>query len=105
MFPFLAIRIAPFCYGVAVVFVMPILATWPPLRHPSYPNAAIWGIVSAVASLAVAVLGFSGTPAWSGLFPFIVAGAASGLLYAYGVERRCRRKRQIQSGALPTSAD
>lgn len=107
VFPFLAIRIAPFCYAAAVVFVVPILVTWPPSRHPTYPIAAVWGIVSAVVSLAalVAGLGLGTTPTWSGLLPFIAAGAASGLLYAYGVERRCRRKRQIEAGPLPTIAD
>jgi hypothetical protein len=99
VFPFLAIRIAPFCYGAAVLFVVPILATWPPSRLPSYPIAVIWGILSAVASLAtLAVLGFGGTPAaqsvqwleaWSDVLTFIVAGAGSGLLYAYVVQRRC----------------
>ena len=92
LFPFLAIRIAPFCYGAAVLFVVPILATSPPLRHPSYPIAIIWGIMSAIAS--IAAIGFGGTPIWGGLLPFMVAGAASGLLYAYGVQRRCRLKSQ-----------
>ena len=43
VFPFLAIRIAPFCYGATVLFVVPILASWPPSRHPSYPIAAYLG--------------------------------------------------------------
>ena len=88
VFPFLAMRIAPFCYGAAVLFVVPILATWPASRLPSYSIAVMWGIVSAVASLAtLAVLGFGGSPSWTDVLPFIVAGAASGLLYAYAVQR------------------
>jgi len=104
LFPFLAIRIAPFCYGAAVLFVVPILATWPASRLPSYSTAVIWGILSAVASLAaLAVLGFGGTPAaqsvqwleaWSDVLTFIVAGAASGFLYAYVVQRRFGLKSQ-----------
>jgi hypothetical protein len=27
--PFLALRIAPFCYGAAALFVVPILVIWP----------------------------------------------------------------------------
>ena len=42
-----ALYMAPFCYGAAAVFVLPIFAIWPPLRRPSYPVAAIWGILSA----------------------------------------------------------
>ena len=37
-----ALYMAPFCYGAAALFVLPILAIWSPLRRPSYPVAAIW---------------------------------------------------------------
>src|SRR6202035_3569192 len=42
-----AVYMAPFCYRAASLFVLPILAILPPLRRPSYPVAAIWGILSA----------------------------------------------------------
>src|ERR1700676_4186001 len=38
-----ALYMAPFCYGAAALFVLPVLARWPPLRRPSYPVAAILG--------------------------------------------------------------
>jgi hypothetical protein len=31
----LALYIAPFCYGAAVLFVLPVLIMWPRLRRPS----------------------------------------------------------------------
>jgi hypothetical protein len=45
--PYLALRIAPFCYGFTVLLVLPILAIRPALRRPSYLIGAIWGILSA----------------------------------------------------------
>ena len=44
--PLLALRIAPFCYGAAALFVVPILAIWPAMRRPSYSVALVWGILS-----------------------------------------------------------
>jgi hypothetical protein len=84
--PYLAWRIAPFCYGAAVLFVLPILAIWPVIRRPSYLVAAIWGVFSAWA--AVALFAWSsgqslrGTVHWETLLVFGAAGTASGLLYA-----------------------
>jgi hypothetical protein len=87
--PLLALRIAPFCYGAAALFVVPILAIWPAMRRPTYSVAVIWGVLSALAALALLtrVLGQSIRVNWEAL-PFGGAGAASGLLYAYVVRRR-----------------
>ena len=87
--PLLALRIAPFCYGAAALFVVPILAIWPSMRRPTYSVAVIWGVLSALAALALLtrVLGQSIRVNWEAL-PFGAAGAASGLLYAYAMGRR-----------------
>jgi hypothetical protein len=92
--PFLALRIAPFCYGGAVLFVVPILAVWPAMRRPTYAVAAIWGVLAARAALALLtwVSGQRIRVEWwaelQAVWPFAAAGAASGLLYAYIVRRR-----------------
>jgi hypothetical protein len=98
--PFLALRIAPFCCGAAVLFVVPILAIWPALRRPPYPVAAIWGVLAACAAL-ILLASVSGQPIvvewWVALLaflPFGAAGAVSGLLYAYVVRRPARRLTQ-----------
>jgi hypothetical protein len=87
--PFLALRIAPFCYGAAVLFVVPILAIWPAMRMPTYSVAAIWGIFSASAAILLFtwVLRESARINWE-VVPFSAAGAVSGLFYAYLMRRR-----------------
>jgi hypothetical protein len=99
--PYLALRIAPLCYGAAVLFVLPILAVWPALRRPSYLVASIWGILSAWAAtvLLAAFLGvsfrFRQVLRWEsllGLLAYGAIGAASGLFYASLVRQRSHRE-------------
>jgi hypothetical protein len=91
--PFLALRIAPFCYGAAVLFVVPILAIWPAMRMPTYSVAAIWGIFSGGAAILLLmwVLRQSARINWEtvwAMVPFSAARAVSGLFYAYLMRRR-----------------
>jgi hypothetical protein len=86
-----ALYMAPFCYGAAALFVLPILAIWPLLRRPSYPLAAIWGTVSAWCAGALVMWGqFYELVRWEPLLGLGAAGAASGLLYTYVVRRRSK---------------
>jgi hypothetical protein len=77
---------APFCYGAAALFVLPILVVWPVMRRPSYVVAAIWGVLSAWAAGAVLIVGghesLRQIVHWETLLLFGAAGTASGLLYA-----------------------
>jgi hypothetical protein len=85
---------APFCYGAAALFVLPILAIWPALRRPSYPVAAIWGTLSAWCTGTLVMWGqFYELVRWEPLLGFGAAGAASGLLYAYVVRQRSTKER------------
>jgi hypothetical protein len=87
----IAVYAAPFCYGAAALFVLPILAVWPSLRRPSYPVAAIWGILSAWCAAMLVMWGqFAEVIRWVPLLGFGAAGAASGLLYACVVPQRPR---------------
>jgi hypothetical protein len=91
-----ALYMAPFCYGAAALFVLPILAIWPPLRRPSYPVAAIWGILSAWCAAMLVMWGqFDEVIRWVPLLGFGAAGAASGLLYAYVVPQRPRENVKV----------
>ena len=104
----LAPLIAFWCLMTAAAFVFPLLAVWPSTRRPSYPLAAIWGIVAAWIAVGAIVLGQSTSFVPTGVVvqgpsPFLqlremtrvevlvgcgVAGAASGLLYAHAARRR-----------------
>ena len=90
--PYLALRIAPFCYASAVLLVLPILAIRPSLRRPSYVIGVIWGVLSAwtaVVLFAWAIgQGFPKTIPSQGWLNFGAAGAASGLLYTFVVRQR-----------------
>jgi hypothetical protein len=89
-----ALYMAPFCYGAAALFVLPIFAIWPPLRRPSYPVAAIWGILSAWCADVLVMWGqFYESVRWEPLLGFGAAGAASGLLYTYVVRQRATKER------------
>ena len=89
-----ALYMAPFCYGAAALFVLPIFAIWPPLRRPSYPVAAIWGILSAWCADVLVMWGqFYESVRWEPLLAFGAAGAASGLLYTYVVRQRATKDR------------
>jgi hypothetical protein len=88
-----ALYMAPFCYGAAALFVLPIFAIWPPLRRPSYPVAAIWGILSAWCVDMLVMWGqFYEFIRWEPLLGFGAAGAASGLLYTYVVRQRSTKE-------------
>ena len=88
-----ALYMAPFCYGAAALFVLPIFAIWPPLRRPSYPVAAIWGMLSAWCADMLVMWGqFYELVRWEPLLGFGAAGAASGLLYAYVVRQRSTKE-------------
>jgi hypothetical protein len=89
----LAVYAAPFCYGAAALFVLPVLAIWPPLRRPSYPVAAIWGILSAWCAAMLVMWGqFDEVVRWVPLLGFGAAGAASGLLYTIVVRQRSTKE-------------
>ena len=80
-FPFLLLYLAPFAYGAAVVFVLPIVVAWPRSRGPSYPIAVVWGALS---SYLAAVLIFpSGALRLAVLTGFAVPGAISGVVYSW----------------------
>ena len=98
---FMALWIAPFCYGAAALFVLPALVIWPRLRRPSYAVAAVSGASAATA--AVVLLGWIATPrpnrsatlgqifqepgAVRTLAVLWGASGASGLLYAQLIRR------------------
>ena len=89
-----ALYMAPFCYGAAALFVLPVLAIWPPLRRPSYPVAALWGTLSARCAGTLVMWGqFYELARWEPLLGFGAAGAASGLLYGYVVRQRSTKER------------
>ncbi len=91
-----ALYMAPFCYGATALFVLPILAIWPPLRRPSYPVAAIWGTLSAWCAGTLVMWGqLYELVRWEPLLGFGAAGPASGLLYAYVVRQRSTKERSM----------
>jgi hypothetical protein len=90
--PYLVLRFAPFCYGTALLFVLPIAAIRPSLRRPGCPVATIWGVLSAWAATAVVQWGVGqdlrAIVRGESLLLFALPGAASGLLYASAVRQR-----------------
>jgi hypothetical protein len=70
-----------FCCAATVVFVIPIMAVWPPARRPGYVVAAIWGTLSAWSSAAI-ITGLRELVRWEPMLGFGMAGCACGLFYA-----------------------
>ena len=99
--PYLALWIAPFCYGATVLFALPVLIMWPASRRPTYPVAVAWGTVAAWAAFAVVSWGDNLRPTvgqiltemlnMAGLALYGGAGAATGLVYARLSRRRAAR--------------
>jgi hypothetical protein len=102
--PWLALYIAPFCYGAAVLFVLPVLIMWPRLRRPSYAVAAVWGAFAAWAAVAVLswlqnlrpsvgqILRQMLMPPVEPAALFGGAGAVSGVVYARLARRRSTKE-------------
>jgi hypothetical protein len=87
------------CYFAVVVFVVPIMAVWAPLRRPQYLVAGIWGTLcawSAVASL----FGVREFVRWEVMLGYGVAGCACGVFYAYLARRGATAKKD---GLTPTA--
>src|SRR5580704_7540848 len=89
-FPFLVLWIAPFVYGAAIVFVLPIFAAWPASRQPSYPLAALWGALAALAAAGVVAPALTELARPVVLIGFGSDGAASGLAYVLLLRRGSR---------------
>jgi hypothetical protein len=77
----LASYVTVFCCAAAVVFVLPIMAVWPPARRPGYIVAAVWGTLAAWCSAAI-ITGLRELVRWEPMLGFGVAGCACGLFYA-----------------------
>ena len=108
---------APFAYGTAAAFVLPILAVWPASRRPPYPVAATWGAAAGGGMLVVigvlgVSLGASQDPlgdllllnpyalVWTQLVP----GAVSGVVYAWFVRRGPTTQRTLNLVLIVTVA-
>jgi hypothetical protein len=105
--PFIALRIAPFCFGAAAVFVLPGLLMWPRLRKPSYLVGGVWGFCATWATI-VAVAAILDRESISkvrlpqslppigpsALFGF--PGAVSGVLYSWLVRKQSIPRAQGQ---------
>jgi uncharacterized membrane protein YraQ (UPF0718 family) len=70
-----------FCAAATLVFVIPIMAAWPPARRPGYVVAAVWGTLSAWCSVAI-ITGFRELVRWEPMLGFGLVGCVCGLFYA-----------------------
>ena len=93
--PWLALRVAPFCYATEFMFVLPVMLVWHPARRPGFVVAALWGAVAATCSLWSLELLYlrNTTPFRSGMdsvaqmSAFWIAGALGGVSYVWLVRR------------------
>jgi hypothetical protein len=95
-FLFALLYVAPFAYGAAAVFVLPVLIVWPAARRLSYPIAVVWGTFVAYAALLfLASLQVGGLSVHASVLDAAAAiiwtavpGGLSGMLYVWLVRRR-----------------
>jgi hypothetical protein len=81
----------PFALAAGVVCVLPILVLAPPLRRPPFWLAAVWGVTAAWVFMLLLTRGdFSRLPDAGGLAELVLAGAASGLVYAVAARQGAR---------------
>jgi hypothetical protein len=95
LFFLLLLYMAPFVFGAAALFVVPVFALWPASRLPSLWIAAVWGGVASYASFVLLYFGrrlneYIPRDARDAvaLALWAAPGAASGLLYAWLARRR-----------------
>jgi hypothetical protein len=80
-----------FALAAGVVCVLPILVLVPPLRRPPFWLAAVWGVAAAwVFTLLLTRGDLSLLPGAGGLAELVLAGAASGIVYAAAARQRPR---------------
>jgi hypothetical protein len=80
-----------FALAAGVICVLPILVLVPPLRRPPFWLAAGWGVLAAwVFTLLLTRADLSRLPGAGGLAELVLAGAASGLVYAAAARQRPR---------------
>jgi hypothetical protein len=80
-----------FALAAGVICVLPILVLVPPLRRPPFWLAAGWGVLAAwVFTLLLTRGDLSRLPSTGGLAELVLAGAASGLVYAIAARQQPR---------------